>query len=95
MCGFDASALGSMDEAKEPAVADGLAAIDTTFDAPQGEGLMEDINLAVEDITDAVDVAIQGEAPTNDSSLENIGEESAGFNQSERAPSDYDSSLGG
>ena len=72
-----------------------LAAMDTTFDAPQGEGSMEDLNIAVEDTTDAVDVAVQGEAPTNDSSLEDIGEESAGFNQSERAPSDDDSSLGG
>ena len=95
MGGFDASALGSMDEAKEPAVADDLAAMDTTFDAPQGEGPMEDRNIAVEDTTDAVDVVIQGEAPATDSSLVDIGEESAGFNQSERAPSDYDSSLGG
>ena len=56
---------------------------------------MEDINLAVEDITDAVDVAIQGEAPATDSSLADIGEEPAGFDPSEIAPSDDDSNLGG
>ena len=48
------------DVVEETAVADGLAAMDNTFEAPQGEGLMEDSNLAVEDITDAVDVAILG-----------------------------------
>ena len=47
MVGFGASALGSMDALEEPAVAYGLVAMDTTFDAPQGEGQMEDINLTV------------------------------------------------
>jgi hypothetical protein len=42
-----------------------------------------------------VDAAIQGVAPAIDSSLADIGEEPAGFDPSETAPSDDDSSLGG
>ena len=77
MGGFDASPLGSIHALEESAVADGLAAMDTVFDAPQGEVPMEDINLAVEDITDAVDVVILGEATATDSSLAGIGKEPA------------------
>ena len=46
-----------MEAVEEPTVTDGLAAMDNTFDAQQGESTMEVSNLAVEDITDAVDVA--------------------------------------
>ena len=95
MVGFGASALGSMNALEEQAVAYGLVAMDTTFDAPQGEVPMEDSNLDVEDITDAVDVAILGEATATDSSLAVIGKEPARFDQSEIAMSDDDSSLSG
>ena len=60
------------------------------FEAIQGEGPRED-----EDITNVVDAAIQGVAPAIDSSLADIGEEPAGFDPSEIAPSDDDSNLGG
>ena len=64
--------------------------LDAAFEPIQGEGPRED-----ENITNVVDVAIQGVAPAIDSSLADIGEEPAGFDPSEIAPSDDDSSLGG
>ena len=68
----------------------GFAAMDAAFEPIQGEGPRED-----EDITNVVDAAIQGVAPAIDSSLADIGEEPAGTDPSEIAPSDDDSSLVG
>ena len=71
-------------------VRDGFGAMDGVFEPIQGEGPRED-----EDITNVVDAAIQGVAPAIDSSLADIGEEPAGTDPSEIAPSDDDSSLVG
>ena len=70
----------------------GFGALDGVFEPIQiqGEGPRED-----EDITNVVDAAIQGVAPAIDSSLADIGEEPAGTDPSEIAPSDDDSSLVG
>ena len=106
MAGFDASAMGGLAESQESGPDDGsmsdvsmvpggdgfsaFGALDAAFEPIQGEGPRED-----EDITNVVDAAIQGVAPAIDSSLADIGEEPAGTDPSEIAPSDDDSSLVG
>ena len=104
MAGLDASAMGGLAESQESGPDDGsmsdvsmvqgggFGALDGVFEPIQiqGEGPRED-----EDITNVVDAAIQGVAPAIDSSLADIGEEPAGTDPSEIAPSDDDSSLVG
>ena len=84
---------GSMSDVSMVPGGDGFSAfgaLDAAFEPIQGEGPRED-----EDITNVVDATIQGVAPAIDSSLADIGEEPAGTDPSEIAPSDDDSSLVG
>jgi hypothetical protein len=106
IAGLNANALGGFGESQESGPDDGsmsdvsmvpggdgfsgFGALDAAFEPIQGEGPRED-----EDITNVVDAAIQGVAPAIDSSLADIGEEPAGTDPSEIAPSDDDSSLVG
>ena len=104
IAGLNANALGGFGESQESGPDDGsmsdvsmvqgggFGALDGVFEPIQiqGEGPRQD-----EDITNVVDAAIQGVAPAIDSSLADIGEEPAGFDPSETAPSDDDSSLVG
>jgi hypothetical protein len=107
IAGLNANALGGFGESQESGPDDGsmsdvsmvpggdgfsaFGALDAAFEPIQGEGLRED-----EDITNVVDAAIQGVAPATGSSLaDDLREEPPGFDPSEIAPSDDDSSLGG
>ena len=106
LAGFDANAMDGFGESQESGPDDGsmsdvsmvpggdgfsaFGALDAAFEPIQGEGPRED-----EDITNVVDATIQGVSPAIDSSLADIGEEPAGTDPSEIAPSDDDSSLVG
>ena len=91
MSGFGASSpdAGSMNDVSL-VPGGGFGLLDAAFEPIQGKGPRED-----EDITNVVDAAIQSVAPAIDSSLADIGEEPAGTDPSEIAPSDDDSSLVG